>query len=207
MDWTYASYIAKPLFIGAISFYYIEESKTHINYYNCLVLTLLFFSGVINLLEGYSYFIYVLFFNFSAYCLLSFQFMKKLIQGRPHKIEKGNFLSFLLMLLFLICLLYISSFIIFDRSFEWYKVILVYGFALTSFVMGATLTYLAEPNQKNTYLILYALDIIICELFYGIYHYYYQVPFLRFSSIFCYILSFYFLAHYFLKENNNPFEE
>lgn len=203
MNWTYLSYVAKPLFIGAISFYYIEESKTAFSYYNCTILALLFFSGVINLLEGYSYLLYVVFFNFSAYSLLLFQLIKKIIQRKLHKIDKGNFLFILLMLIFLICVLYISSFIVFDRSFEWHKVIIVYGFALSSFALGAALTYLSEPNPKNTYLILYAFDIIICELFYGIYHYYYQVALLRFTSVFCYILSFYFLAHYFLKENHH----
>lgn len=207
MNWTYVSYIAKPLFIGAISFYYIEESKSPLNYYNCSILALLFFSGVINLLEGYSYLLYVVFFNLSAYCLLLFRLIKQLTQNKPRKIEKGNFLSVLLMLLFLFCILYISSFIVFDRSFEWFKVMLVYSFALCSFVLAATLTYLSAPNPKNTYLILYALDVIICELFYGIYHYYYPIALIRFSSILCYILSFYLLAHYFLKENNNPVAE
>lgn len=207
MNWTYLSYAAKPLFIGAISFYYIEESKSPLNYYNCSILTLLFFSGVINLLEGYNYLLYVVFFNFLAYCLLLFQLIKKLIQERPSTIEKGNFLSVLIILLFLTCVLYISSFIVFDRSFEWFKVMLVYGFALCSFVLAATLTYLSAPNPKNTFLILYALDVIICELFYGIYHYYYQVALLRFTSILCYIISFYLLAHYFLKENNNSVAE
>lgn len=203
MDWTYLSYIAKPLFIGAISFYYIEERKMPLNYYNCSILAFLFFSGVINLLEGYDYLLYVVFFNFLAYCMLLLQLIKKLIQKRPRNVDKGNLLSILLTLLFLICAVYISSFIVFDRSFEWYKVILVYGFTLAFFVLGATLTYLAEPSQKNTYLRLYALDIIVCELFYGIYHYYYQVALLRFASISCYILSFYFLVRYLLKENNN----
>lgn len=204
MNWTYLSYTAKPLFIGAISFYYIEESKAPLNYYNCSILTLLFFSGVINLLEGYNYLLYVVFFNFLAYCLLLLQLIKKTPKRRPHAIEKGNFISIFFILLFLTCVLYISSFIVFDRSFEWFKVMLVYGFALCTFALAATLTYLSTPNQKNTYLILYALDVIICELFYGIYHYYYQVALLRFTSILCYIISFYLLTHYFLKENNNP---
>ncbi len=207
MDWTYLSYIAKPLFIGAISFYYFEESKKPVNYYNCTILALLFFSGVINLLEGYSYFIYVLFFNFLAYCILLFKLIKELSKMKLYKIEKASYLSILLTLIFLSCVLYISSFIVFDRSFELYKVILVYGFTLITLSFCAAFMYLVKFNQKNTYLILYTLNIIICELFYGIYHYYYKVPLLRFTSIFCYILSFYFLAHYFLKESNEQVKE
>lgn len=206
MDWFLLSYIAKPLFIGAIFFYYLEECKTSIDYWNCTILTLLFFSGIINLLEGYSYFIYVLSLNFSAYCLLLFQLLKKIPKKKRLTIEKVNFLYILIMIVFLISLLYTSSFIIFERYFELYSIILVYGLALTFFVLCVTIIYLTEPSTKITYLMLYALDVIICELFYGIYHYYYKITFIRFISVFCYILSFYFLVHYFLKENSNSNE-
>ncbi|ESU27291.1 hypothetical protein FLJC2902T_19940 [Flavobacterium limnosediminis JC2902] len=202
MDWLLLSYIAKPLFIGAIFFYYIEERKTPVNYYNCTVLFFLFLSGIINLLEGYDYFVYILFFNFLAYCILFFQLIKHLAERRHHKIEKEHSLQLILTLIFLSCLLYISSFIVFDRSFELYKAILVYGVVVASFALCATFLYLSESTQKNMFLLFYAIDIIICELFYIIYHYYYSFPLLRFSSVFCYILSFYFLANYFLKENN-----
>lgn len=204
-DWTYVSYITKPLFIGAISFYYIEESKKNISYYNCIILTFFLISGIINLVEGY--FIYVLLFNFSAYCLLLFQLIKELKQKKLYRIEKENYSSILLTFIFLSCLIYISTFIVFDRSFELYKVIIVYDFILISFVFFAAYAYVAKLNLKNTYLILFALTIVICELFYGIYYYYYKLPFFRFTSIFCYIISFYFLTQYFLKDNNNNIEE
>lgn len=207
MDWTYLSYIAKPLFIGAIFFYYMEERKTPVNYYNCSVLILLFFSGVINLLEGYGYFVYVLFFNFLAYCILFFLLIKRILKKQHYKIKKEHFLQLLLMLVFLSCLLYIASFIVFDRSFELYKVILVYGFVLTTFVLCTTFLYLTESSQKNMFLLLYALDIIICELFYVIYHYYFHFLALRFMSVFCYILSFYFLVNYFLKKDIHHIEK
>lgn len=207
MDWTNLSYFAKPLFIGAISFYYIEQSKKPINYYNYLILLLLFLSGVINLLDGYSYFVYVLFFNFSAYSLFIYQLIKELKQKRLYKIKTENYFSIFLTILFSICLMYISSFIVFDRSSEFNKVILVYGLILVSLLLCATYIYLANSNQKNTFLIIYALSTLICENFYGVYHYYYKFSFFRYTSIACYIVSFYFLIHYFLKENDNEIEE
>ncbi|RXR17803.1 hypothetical protein EQG63_09985 [Flavobacterium amnicola] len=206
MDWTYTSYFAKPLFIGAISFYYIEESRKNINYYNCIILIFFLISGVINLLEGFDYFVYVLFFNFLAYCMLLLQLIKELRHKKLYIIDKENYTSILLTFIFLACILYISSLIVFDSSFELYKVILVYDAILITFVFSAAYAYLAKPNQKNTYLIIYALITIMCELFYGIYYYYYKLDFLRFTSIFCYILSFYFLIHYFLKENDTILE-
>lgn len=202
MDWILLSYVAKPLFIGAVFFYYIEEKQTSVNYYYCLVLFFLFCSAIINLLEGYSYFIYVLFFNFLAYCILFFLLIKRLVEKRHHKIEKEHSLQLLLMLIFLSCFLYISYYIVFDRSFEFYKVILLYGFILTAFAMLATYRYLTEASQKNMFLLFYAIDVVICEIFYIIYHYYFSFALVRFVSVFCYILSFYFLANYFLKENN-----
>lgn len=207
MDLTYVSYITKPLFIGAISFYYIEQSKKPINYYNCTVLLLLFISGIINLLEGYSYFIYVLLFNFLAYSILLFQLIRELINKKLYKIDKENFLSILLTFIFLSCLLYISLVIVFDSSFEFHEIILIYDITLISFAFFAAFAYVTKLNPKNTYLILYALDVLVCELFYGIYHYYYKLAFLRFTSVFCYILSFYFLVHYFLKERDKQIEE
>lgn len=207
MDWLIVSYVTKPLFIGAIIFYYIKESKTPVTPYNCTILALLFISGMINLIEGYSYFIYVLLLNFLAYCLLLYPLIKELMQKKHPTIQKENLLYISLTLVFLICALYISSFIVFDRSFELYKVIVVYGLVVASVVFCATLLYLSAATPKNTYLMLYALDIIICELFYGIYHYYYRLLFIRLASVFCYILSFYFLGNYFVKENSDAAEE
>jgi len=206
MNWTYTSYFAKPLFIGAISFYYIEESRKQINFYNCIVLAFFFISGVINLLEGFSFFVYVLFFNFLAYFMLLLQLIKALRHKKLYLIDKENYTSILLMFIFLCCILYISTFIVFDSSFALYKVILVYDSILITFVFSAAYAYLAKPTQKNTYLILYALIAIMCELFYGIYYYYYKLDFLRFTSIFCYILSFYFLIQYFLKDKDTFLE-
>ncbi|UOK43736.1 MULTISPECIES: hypothetical protein [Flavobacterium] len=207
MDWTLLAYIAKPSFIGAIFFHYIEESKKPINYYYCSVLILLFISALMNLLEGYSYFIYVLLFNFLAYCILFHQLIKDLVKKQHYRMKKEHFLQLILMLIFLACLLYISSFIVFDHTFELYKAVLVYGFVLTSFVLCSTFFYLTDSSTKNMFLLLYALDIIICELFYVIYHYYYSYPFFRFTSLFCYIFSFYILINYFLKEDNYQIEK
>ncbi|HKX85962.1 MAG TPA: hypothetical protein VJL37_04785 [Flavobacterium sp.] len=207
MDWTYASYFSKPLFIGAICFHYIEESKKNINYYNCIILLFFFISGIINLLDGFGYFIYVLFFNFLAYCMLLLQVSKRLSHKKLRRIEKENYTSILLTFIFLACLLYISILIVFDSSFELHKVIVVYDSVLITFVFFAAFNYVNRLNPKNTFLILYALIIVICELFYGIYYYYYKLAFLRFSSIFCYIISFYFLVHYFLKSGNTAIEE
>ncbi|MFC7773671.1 hypothetical protein [Flavobacterium sp. GCM10027622] len=200
MDWNYVSYFSKPLFIGAIFFHYIEESKKNVNFYNCIILLFFFISGIINLLEGGSYLVYVLFFNFLAYCMLLLQLIRELRNKKLYRIGKENYTSILLTFIFLACLLYISILIVFDSSFELYKVILVYDAVLITFVFFSAYKYVADLNQRNTFLILYALITIICELFYGIYYYYYKIAFLRYTSIFCYIISFYFLMHYFLKE-------
>ncbi len=207
MDWINVTYFAKPLFIGAISFYYFEQSKKPINYYYCTILLLLFLSGVINLLEGYAYFMHVLFFNFLAYSIFIYKLISELKQKKLYKIKSENYFSIFLTSLFSICLLYISSFIVFDRSYELYKVILIYGFVVVCFLLCATYIYLANSNQKNTHLIIYAISTLICENFYAVYHYYYKFAFFRFTSIVCYIISFFFLVHYFLKENDYDIEE
>lgn len=201
LNWKYLSYFSKPTFILMIILYYVDKTKNNINYYHLTILCLLFFSGTLNLLEGYHYFVPVLFINFLAYAILIFQLIKELKNLKNHKMEKENYFSIFLTFIFLICLLYISSFIVFDRSSEFYKVILVYGSILVCLTLCATFIYLAKVNSKNTYLILYTISTLICENFYGIYHYYYKLDFFRFSSILCYIISFYFLVNYFSKDN------
>lgn len=206
-DWLYVSYISKPFFIGALCFYYIEESKKNVNYYNCTVLVLLFLSGIINLLEGYDYFVYVLLLNLLAYCLLFFQVLKYLNAIPYYKFKKIQYFQLGITIIFLASLLYIPSFLVFDSAFELYKLVVVYGSVLTLFVLCTTFNYIVNPSPKNMYLLLYVFDIVIGELFYGIYHYYHNFMMVRYLSVFCYILSFYFLVKYFLKENNPQTKE
>lgn len=196
-------YIAKPIFIGALYIYYIKESKEGVNYYYIIILTLLFLSGVINLIDGKDNFKYILFLNFCAYCIFVYVLVKKLLIFKDEIIIKNNFSAFLLILIFFLCLVYISRFIVFDSTFNLYKFIYVYDFLLTVLGICSTLLYLGDLSNKNTYLILAVLNIIICEICYGIYYYYYAFLFFRYTSVLCYIVSFYFLVNYFLLKNEN----
>lgn len=203
LNYNLLGYIAKPVFIGSIYIYFIKEIKYNFNYKYFTILTLLFLSGIINLLEGKDYFKYVLFLNFCAYSVFLYVLAKKLLIFKLEIFQKNNFSVFLLILIFFLCLIYISSFIVFDSAFTLYRFMYSYNFVLTSLGVCSTLLYLVDMSNKNTYLILAVLTIIICEIFYGIYYYYYPFWFFRYTSIFCYIIMFFFLVNYFLNENED----
>lgn len=194
------TYAFKPLLIGALFFYYLEERKKNINIYFIILFVLLFISGTINLIEGNLYFLYVLLFNLSAYCIFLFQIGKKIYKPNITIQENVNIMYLLITFVFLISLFYTSSYIVFDPTFEFYILILLYGLILFSIGILSTYIYLISPTKQNTYLVLFALSIIICDLFYGIYYYYFNLASFRYLSIICYILSFYFLTNFFILD-------
>lgn len=206
LNYNLLGYIAKPIFIGVLCVYYINKSKDNFNYEYFTVLILLFLSGMINLLEGKDNFKYVLFLNFCAYSFFLYILVKKLAVFKLEVMQKNNFSAFLLILIFFLCLIYISRFIVFDTSFEMYKFMYAYDFLLTAVGVCSTLLYLVDSSTKNTYLILAVLNILICEICYGIYYYYYPFLFFRYTSVLCYIVSFYFLVNYFLNANEHKKE-
>ena len=203
LNYNLLGYIAKPLFIGTLYIYYIKKSKDSVNYYCIAILTLLFLSGIINLLEGKGNFKYVLFLNFSAYSVFLYVLVKKILYFKFKIIKKNNLAVFLLIMIFFLCIIYISRFIVFDNNFTMYKFIYVYDFLLMAVAVSSALLYLVDFSDKNTFLILTVINIVIAEICYGIYYYYYPFLFFRYTSVFCYIVSFYFLVSYFLNTNGH----
>ena len=158
-------------------------------------------SGITNLFEGN--FKYVLLLNFCAYSIFLFILIKNILRFKLEIMQKNNLSVFLLIIIFFLCLIYISRFIVFDATFKLYKFMYAYDFLLMGIGVCSALLYLADLSNKNTYLILTVLNIVICEICYGIYYYYYPFFFFRYISIFCYIVSFYFLVNYFLNTNEH----
>ena len=182
LNYNLLGYITKPLFISALCIYYIKESKKSINYYYIMILTLLLLSGIINLLEGKENFRYVLFLNFCAYSILLYVLIKKMLLFKFEIMQKNNLSTFLLIVIFFLCLIYISRFIVFDTTFGMYKFVYVYDFLLMAVGVCSTLLYLVDLSNKNTYLILAVINIVINEICYGIYYYYYPFHFINLQN-------------------------
>jgi len=206
LGWEVMSYVTKPLFIGAIIAYYLIESFGKLNLKHIAIICLMFVSGVINLFDYKEFFNYVLCVNFATYLLFFYILLKKIINLKWNAFEKDLLISVFLMLIFFTCLVYICVIIVFDETFAMYKFIYAYSFVLVLVAISSVVLNQLERDKKNTYLFFAIMTLIVCEFFYALYYYYNPFFFFRCVSIFCYVISFYFLVNYFLgedKSNNN----
>ncbi len=194
----YLTLIVKPIIIPSIFFYYWQERHGKINFWFAMVLFLFFISGILNLFDDEKIFFYVIIFNLFAYCILLSFVIKNIFELKFHFPDKINLSYIGLMFLFFSSLLYFSLFLMFDLKFELYSVIIIYG--ISSVLLGSlsTALYTQQQSQTNFLLMMTSFTFIVSNLFYVMYHYYYDFIFFRGISELSYIVSFYVLVHYFL---------
>ncbi len=199
--------IVKPMIAPSILFYYWQESKNKINFWYTTILILFFFSGILNLFDDGLALKYVIFTNTLAYGILLNFIIKSLLKIKFKSLENISLAHIVFTFLFLCTLLYVCLFLIFDFNFKLYGIIIIYSFEL--FLMGflISIIYAVNCNKPNTYLMITIFCYIFCDLFYAIYYYYYDFILLRYLSILCNILSFYFLVNFFLNRNLNYNQE
>ena len=106
--------LSKPIVSSSMIFYFFQERKGKVNYWQLLILFLLFFSGVLNLFDDSQAFTFVLYLNISAYIVLLGTIAKALFEMNIKKIDHFNLGYILLMVLFL--------FSIFMEVFFWFLI-------------------------------------------------------------------------------------
>ena len=203
----YLTLVVKPIIIPSIFFYYWQERHGNINFWFAMVLFSFFVSGILNLFDDEKFFFYVIIFNLFAYCILLSFVIKNIFELKFHFPDKINLSYIVLMFLFFSSLLYISLFLMFDLKFELYSIIIIYG--ISSVLLGSlsTMLYIQQQSQTNFLLMMTSFAFIVSNLFYVMYHYYYDFIFFRGISELSYILSFYVLVHYFLLAETNHEED
>lgn len=195
-----AAMFIKPIIVPSILFYYLEKKKAKTNFWYVLVLLLFFASGVLNLFDDKLAFVYVMIINALAYSALSVFVMKHILEHKFKNVNRFNLFYILFTVLFLLCLIYVIFFIVFDNNNQLYYLIILYCIALFSLTLFNTLLSSLNFNQANSYLMIAIFCYLICDVFYVLYYYYYDFLFFRYMSIFCNVISFYFLVHYFLSD-------
>ncbi len=192
--------IIKPIIVPSILFYYLEKKKGKTNFWYVLILLMFFASGVLNLFEDELAFVYVIIINALAYVTLSVFTIKHIISLELKIFNRFNLFYILFTVLFLLCLVYVIFFIVFDKNFQLYGFVILYSFALFLLTFSNTLLSSLNYNQANSYLMITIFCYLICDIFYALYYYYLDLLFFRYVSIFCNVISFYFLVHYFLSD-------
>ncbi|MDI9309885.1 MAG: hypothetical protein QM535_06690 [Limnohabitans sp.] len=193
--------LSKPIVSSSMIFYFFQERKGKVNYWQLLILFLLFFSGVLNLFDDSQAFTFVLYLNILAYIVLLGTIAKALFEMNIKKIDHFNLGYILLMVLFLFSIFYGSVFLVFDKKYSLYYVFVCYGIVLTLVGILVSILFVYNNSLKNLYLMLAVFCFIICDSFYAIYYYYYGFLFLRFISILSNSFSYYFLVQSFVTES------
>lgn len=196
------SIIARPIVSSSMFFFYLQEKKGDINYWHLTVILALFVSGIFNLFDDSAALVYVLSFNMIAYLILLGLILKKLFEIKFKLLDKINLMYLILMSLFLLCILYVCIFLVFDSTFNLYQLIVAYGFLLFLVGVSNTALFVFNQDRENVCLMSAIFCFILCDSFYAIYYYYYDFIFFRFISILSNIFSFYFLVHYFIYSSN-----
>jgi hypothetical protein len=190
--------IVKPMISSSMIFYYWQESRSRVNFWYVVILICFFISGILNLFEDEFALQYVIIVNLLSYTILIFITIQSIIKIKFKHMDSINFIYIIFIFLFLACFFYVTLFLVFDSTFRLYKSITIYAFTLLLLgVLNATL-YSLSNSKSSSYLMITVFCYVICDLFYIIYYYYYDFIFLRYTSIICNVISFYFLVHYFI---------
>lgn len=190
----------KPIIVPSILFYYLEKKKEKTNFWYVFVLLLFFASGVLNLFEDKLAFVYVIIINALAYTTLAVFTIKHIIALKLKIFNRFNLFYILFTVLFLLCLVYLLFFIVFDKNYQLYGFVILYVITLFSLTFFNTLLSSLNYNQANSYLMIAIFCYLICDIFYVLYYYYLDFLFFRYVSVLCNVMSFYFLVHYFLSD-------
>lgn len=193
--------LTKPMIASSMLFYYLQQSIGAINFKYVVILFLLFIGGLFNLFEDEFALIYTILLNLSAYSFLLFLVIQDLKSIKNKDIDVVNSGYILLTLILLSSFVYVCLFMIFDSSLNIYFFIIIYSIVLLLLGTFTTILYVFSNSSKNLNLIIAVFCFIVCDLFYVLYYYYYDFIFIRYISIICNILSFYFIVNYFLKRS------
>ena len=193
--------LTKPMIGSSMIFYYLHQSNGAIKFKYVVILFLFFISGLFNLFEDDFTLIYIILLNLIAYSVLLFLVIQDLKSIKNKDIDVVNSGYILLTLILLSSFVYVCLFMIFDPSLNIYIFIIIYSIVQLLLGIFTTILYVISNSSKNLNLIIAVFCFIICDLFYVLYYYYYDFIFIRYISIICNILSFYFIVNYFLKRN------
>ncbi|WP_136666857.1 hypothetical protein [Flavobacterium sp. H122] len=194
-------FVSKPIFATSILFHYWNEAKEYFNSFNFVILLIYFIGDIFNLFEGY--FKYVLILNIIVYAMLSYVVVKKILLFRNKAVDGINLVYILLSVVFVLCLVYISVFLVFDKDFEFYYYIVLYSLILSGLSIATTVLYSFSNEKGLVYLMLATYCYLISDVFYIIYYYAYDLILFRMLNMTCNVLSYYFIISYFLYCTNS----
>ncbi len=192
--------LVKPAVIPAILYYYLTIKKTKINWFFISVLLLNFIGDTIVLLEIKDQTLIIMIPYFISYLLL---LRFSILDLRKMRIIKSGILLAALIFGFLMYVLYELVQMFADTNPELIVPVIVYGIVLGLFGCIAVYCYYAKITAFTFYLLMFVITSIVSDVFYMLFHFLFQIPFLNYFEFATQLVSYYFVVKYFVSRKND----
>lgn len=191
--------LAKPAVIPAIIYYYLSSKTNKVNWLFITVLILNFIGDTIVLLEIKDQTLIIMIPYFISYLIL----LNFSIQDvRRMKLIKSGIIISTLIFCFLMYVVYELVQMFNDTNPELVIPVIVYGIVLGSFGCIAVYCYYTKITAFTFYLLMFVIASIVSDVFYMLFNFLFQIPFLNHFEFALQLLSYYFLVKYFVMREN-----
>ncbi|WP_309641604.1 lysoplasmalogenase family protein [Flavobacterium sp.] len=191
--------LVKPAVIPAILYYYLASKTSKVNWLFIVVLILNFIGDTIVLLEIKDETLILMVPYFISYLLL----LRFAIQDlRTMKFYKSGILIASIIFCFLMYVLHELIQMFIDTNPELVIPVIVYGIVLGVFGCIAMYCYYAKIAAYTFYLLMFVITSIVSDVFYMLFHFLFQIPFLNYIEFATQLVSYYFVVKYFVSRKN-----
>lgn len=196
-------YISKPAMVISLILHFWNSSPHNSNLKFNSALFFYLIGVILNLFDDSVVLTYVVLSKLFIHIIVLTVVLKILSNLKYKIIDNANVVYIGLTAFLLACLVYLSLFLIFDEKYELYSLMVVYSIFLAFLCICSTAYYTLQQNQASFYILLASFGFIFTDLFYAIYYYYLDILFFRIVSVFCNIITIYFLTMFFIKFDKN----
>ncbi len=189
---------AKAVVVPAIFYYYWVSSKFRIEFMKILVFLSYFIGEVIFMMDYEHSFMASLWSFFVGNLLLLWYFILDLKRVRLRSID-------IFPILFVVALLtYLFISIInlkFDENEKYFTTFTLYGIGLETLGVATVMNFICRGSKAAVYGVLMFICLLLSDIFYLLYNYYLYLPVFHVITISNQVLSYFFMALYFLERN------
>lgn len=196
LDFQVVENIIKPMIIPSIYFFYVQSSRTKMNYLESIILFLFFIGDMLIMLFPNDYMNIVLM-SFSLGYIFIMQFILKDINFKILKIKALAYSVSLFILLFI--LLYFIIDLPAQMIINNHTSFFLYGLLLILIVVCSVYLYSTKTSFSTLNLLCMSLCFLISDLFYCIHKFILQNMILDILNLSAQFLSYYFVVKYFLS--------
>ena len=188
---------SKPVIVPAIFFYYIQTSKTSINWFFTLGLVAIFVEDIISILNYENVIYFLIIFNAINFIMLLYFRIKDI---QPNYISNKRKIYILMATL-------TNSFILFfilnlinieDEMLNF--ILYIYGFVLWALVSLSAFHFYSSYSLRNTFAAIMCGCFILSNVAYAVYNFYINIEIFKILNLILQSASYFYMVKYFTSK-------